>query len=199
MNNIEIIFFEEYKKLDNLCKDLLGSNQGVTQYVNEMEQIPFEKSKLVESWQYDYKMLKHIRWIRNNIAHNNGDSECSESDVQYVKNFYQRIINRTDSFSLINVEIRKAEDNQASKNITNENVDNVVSRDNSNNVFIGITMIALIIILVIFVFSFLTLLHAFTIIYIAITKVSIIITIIGIIEYENGSCKLTDTSILMPF
>ena len=151
MNNIEIIFFEEYKKLDNLCKDLLGSNQGVTQYVNEMEQIPFEKSKLVESWQYDYKMLKHIRWIRNNIAHNNGDSECSESDVQYVKNFYQRIINRTDSFSLINVEIRKAEDNQASKNITNENVDNVVSRDNSNNVFIGITMIALIIILVIFV------------------------------------------------
>ena len=35
--------------------------------------------------------------------------------------------------------------------ITNENVDNVVSRDNSNNVFIGITMIALIIILVIFV------------------------------------------------
>ena len=38
MNNIEIIFFEEYKKLDNLCKDLLGSNQGVTQYVNEMEQ-----------------------------------------------------------------------------------------------------------------------------------------------------------------
>ena len=99
MNYIEIIFFEEYKKLDNLCKDLLGSNQGITQYVNEMEQIPFEKSKLVESWQYDYKMLKHIRWIRNNIAHNNGDSECSESDVQYVKNFYQRIINRTDSFS----------------------------------------------------------------------------------------------------
>ena len=30
-------------------------------------------------------------------------------------------------------------------------MDNVVSRDNSNNVFIGITMIALIIILVIFV------------------------------------------------
>ena len=54
-------------------------------------------------------MLKHIRWIRNNIAHNNGDSECSESDVQYVKNFYQRIINRTDSFSLINAEIRKAD------------------------------------------------------------------------------------------
>ncbi len=30
MDNTEIIFFAEYKKLDNLCKDLLGSNQGIT-------------------------------------------------------------------------------------------------------------------------------------------------------------------------
>ena len=28
MNNIEIIFFEEYKKLDNLCKDLLGATDS---------------------------------------------------------------------------------------------------------------------------------------------------------------------------
>ena len=102
MNNIEIIFFEEYKKLDNLCKDLLGSNQGVTQYVNEMEQIPFEKSKLVESWQYDYKMLKHIRWIRNNIAHNNEYSGCNKDDVENIKNFYQQIIEQKDPFSIIN-------------------------------------------------------------------------------------------------
>ena len=39
MTNIEITFFEEYKKLDNLCKDLLGSNQGITQYVNEYMQL----------------------------------------------------------------------------------------------------------------------------------------------------------------
>ena len=39
MYNIEIIFFEEYKKLDNLCKDLLGSNQEVTQYENEYMQL----------------------------------------------------------------------------------------------------------------------------------------------------------------
>ena len=34
----ELDLYKEYKKLDNLCKDLLGSNQGITQYVNEMEQ-----------------------------------------------------------------------------------------------------------------------------------------------------------------
>lgn len=47
MNNIEIIFFEEYKKLDNLCKDLLGSNQGITQYVNEMEKYHLRKANLL--------------------------------------------------------------------------------------------------------------------------------------------------------
>ena len=30
MNNIERTFFEEYIKLDNLCKDLLNSNRGVS-------------------------------------------------------------------------------------------------------------------------------------------------------------------------
>ncbi|WP_290851594.1 DUF6548 family protein [Eubacterium sp. LMAG:50] len=44
MNNIEITFFEEYKKLDNLCKDLLGSNQGITQYVNEYMQLIIRRS-----------------------------------------------------------------------------------------------------------------------------------------------------------
>ena len=30
MNDIENRFFEQYKKLDNLCKDLLNSKQGVS-------------------------------------------------------------------------------------------------------------------------------------------------------------------------
>ena len=44
MNNIEITYFEEYKKLDNLCKYLLGSNQGITQYVNEYMQLIIRRS-----------------------------------------------------------------------------------------------------------------------------------------------------------
>ena len=33
MNDIENKFFEKYKELDSLCKDVLNSNQGVTQYI----------------------------------------------------------------------------------------------------------------------------------------------------------------------
>lgn len=133
MNNIEIIFFEEYKKLDNLCKDLLGSNQGVTQYVNEMEQIPFEKSKLVESWQYDYKMLKHIRWIRNNIAHNNECSGCSKSDVKSVKDFYKKIINQKDPFSVIAQNSRELQRSNNKNYNTKRTDETAVYRENNSN------------------------------------------------------------------
>lgn len=75
MNNTENRFFEQYKKLDNLCKDLLNNNQGVSAYIKEMEKIPIFERQLVKSWDSDYKMLKHIRWIRNNIAHSDYSSE----------------------------------------------------------------------------------------------------------------------------
>ena len=54
----------------------------------------------VDSWDYDYKMLKHVRWVRNNIAHGNGSSECSENDIKYVKDFYQRIMQQKDRHKL---------------------------------------------------------------------------------------------------
>ena len=73
MNNTENRFFEQYKKLDNLCKDLLNNNQGVSAYIKEMEKIPIFERQLVKSWDSDYKMLKHIRWIRNNIVKTSSD------------------------------------------------------------------------------------------------------------------------------
>lgn len=102
MDNIEIEFFEEYKKLDNLCKDLFRSNLGVTKYIEEMEKTPFIDRRLVNSWNNYYDMLKHVKWIRNNIAHNNEYSGCNKDDVENIKNFYQQIIEQKDPFSIIN-------------------------------------------------------------------------------------------------
>ena len=102
MDNIEIEFFEEYKKLDNLCKDLFRSNRGVTKYIEEMEKTPFIDRRLVNSWNNYYDMLKHVKWIRNNIAHNNEYSGCNKDDVENIKNFYQQIIEQKDPFSIIN-------------------------------------------------------------------------------------------------
>jgi hypothetical protein len=129
MNNIEIAFFEEYKKLDNLCKDVLNSEKGVTDYIEEMERTPYQKSSLVPSWERDYKDLKHVRWVRNDIAHGNEESECDRNDIDFVRQFYKRIMNQTDPFSMI----RKAEKSKRKVSSQPVKQPKVQSRDNSGN------------------------------------------------------------------
>lgn len=49
-------------------------------------------------------MLKHVRWIRNQFAHEIGTLEsdiCTINDLNYIKDFYDRIQNGTDPFTLI--------------------------------------------------------------------------------------------------
>ena len=133
MDNIEILFFEEYKKLDNLCKDLFKSDRGVSQYIEEMECTPFTKSRLVESWQDDYKMLKHVRWIRNNIAHNNECSGCSKSDVKSVNDFYKKIINQKDPFSVIAQNSRELQRSNNKNYNTKRTDETAVYRENNSN------------------------------------------------------------------
>lgn len=133
MDNIEILFFEEYKKIDNLCKDLFKSDRGVSQYIEEMECTPFTKSRLVESWQDDYKMLKHVRWIRNNIAHNNDYSGCNKSDVKSVKDFYKKIINQKDPFSVIAQNSRELQRRNNKNYNTKRTDETAVYRENNSN------------------------------------------------------------------
>jgi hypothetical protein len=111
MNENEIRFFEEYKKLDNLCRDLLSSEKGVTSYIEEMDNTPLSKQLLVSDFDETYKMLKHVRWVRNDIAHGNGNSECEQADIDFVCDFYKKILSRTDPFAII----RKAENEAAKK------------------------------------------------------------------------------------
>ena len=105
MLNINIVFLEEYKRLDSLLKDFSeGDEAGVTKYINQMDITPMDKQLLVESWYYDYKALKHLRWVRNKLAHDEGslDEElCTEDDINWLKGFYQRILDKDDPFSII--------------------------------------------------------------------------------------------------
>lgn len=93
-------FMESYKHLDNLCKDMNGI--GVTGYIKDMEQ---EKNGdfYVAIWKEDYRKLKHYRYIRNQIAHENDVNEnnlCSAGDTAWLDSFYQRILAQTDPLAL---------------------------------------------------------------------------------------------------
>ena len=95
-------FMEAYKKLDNLCKDLFTSDVGITEYISCMEQCS-RGALYADNWQNDYFALKHYRYIRNKIAHENDATEealCTDTDVLWINGFYQRIINQTDPLTL---------------------------------------------------------------------------------------------------
>ena len=93
-------FIKSYKYLDNLCRDMNGI--GVTGYIKDMEDTPSGEFH-VFGWKQDYLLLKHYRYIRNQIAHENyADEEnmCSSEDTAWLDNFYARIMNQTDPLAL---------------------------------------------------------------------------------------------------
>lgn len=100
MNQRDNTFFEAYKRLDRLCRDILNCQNGVSEYIQQMDKTP-QAQYTVTNWEKDYKMLKHIRWVRNQIAHDTSDAPFStEADLEFTNAFYDRIINQNDPFIL---------------------------------------------------------------------------------------------------
>ena len=96
MNAVQIELLEEYKYVDSLCRDMLSAEKGVTAYIEQMEATqPVVRYKIV-GWDDDYRKLKHIRWLRNKIAHSTGNVECMPSDVAWLKTFHNRLLTQHD-------------------------------------------------------------------------------------------------------
>ena len=93
-------FMSAYKHLDNLCKQINGV--GVSGYIDDMDTNP-DASFNVPGWKDDYRKLKHYRWIRNQIAHEDyADEEnmCECGDTEWIEQFYDRLFNQTDPLTL---------------------------------------------------------------------------------------------------
>ena len=104
MLTLNLEFQEEYKRLDRLCKDYLSSAEGVSEYIRQMEATPWSNRLYVFTWEDDYKQLKHVRWVRNQLAHEVGTLNsdiCTEDDLDWVQSFYNRILNGSDPFTII--------------------------------------------------------------------------------------------------
>jgi hypothetical protein len=66
-----------YKRLEQLCGDLLNDDCCISAYIDKMYDTP-DGARLVKGWRDDLKQLKHYRWIRNRIAH---EPNCSEAEM----------------------------------------------------------------------------------------------------------------------
>ncbi len=108
MGNLYYEFFEKFKRLDRLCRDIYGSTPdnklGVTLYLEDMEQNSYQGALKVTNWTSDYTHLKRVRNLRNEIAHSDEPLDydlCTEEDIDFVESFRERILNQTDPLALL--------------------------------------------------------------------------------------------------
>ena len=106
--NLNIQFFEEFKSLDDVCKDLYGkaidNKLGVTMYLEDMDTNAYRGISKVPGWGSDYRKLKMARNLRNDLAHSRTsflDEMCTKEDVDFVRSFKLRIFNQTDPIALL--------------------------------------------------------------------------------------------------
>ena len=94
-------FLNSYKRLENLCNDIYGQENGVTAYIDDMEKNR-RGAIYVRGWNEDLIRLKNYRHIRNQIAHEKDIYEedvCDEDDEEWLELFRERIMNGTDPIS----------------------------------------------------------------------------------------------------
>lgn len=101
MLRAEEALFDEYKRVDNICRDMFLSQRGISQYITEMEQKSFHGRSIVPSWDMDYRKLKRVRWLRNQIAHEASTTDCNEEDVAWLEEFHSRLLEQRNPLALL--------------------------------------------------------------------------------------------------
>lgn len=121
---LNITFQEEYKRLDKLCKECFSSLDGVSEYIRQMESSQYSLQRFGVSWKSDYQMLKHIRWIRNQLSHEVGTLQsdiCSQEDLDFVTTFYSKIMNCADPLAQMRILKENERKTQREKHIDSIN------------------------------------------------------------------------------
>ncbi len=107
MTDVEARFLDEYKMVDAFCKRVCGGEKGVTDYLNTMKEYFPYGERVLPNWKRDYEAIKRLRYIRNLIGHEVGDSGCREADYLELQKLHLRFLRREDPLALL----KKAEYN----------------------------------------------------------------------------------------
>ena len=104
MGDLNSVFLEEFKRLDKILREMYQGEKGVTNYIHDMKSIPVYESRQIPNWKHDLKRLKELRDIRNQLSHEVGTLNvemCTQEDIRWLKEFYRRIIRRSDPLALL--------------------------------------------------------------------------------------------------
>ena len=92
MNKNNVLFLNEYKKLNDMCRDNLELSEGIAAYIKEMEASEGPK-KNIDGWVDDYHALNKCLHISNILEDEAlvDRAQCTKQDVAWLKKFQQRI------------------------------------------------------------------------------------------------------------
>ena len=105
MSNLNYVFLEEFKYLDKFCQEIYGTEKGVTSYIDDMKNVPEYERRAIPNWDSDLKRLIHLRHLRNQLCHELGTLNkdmCTQSDIDWLKQFYNRFFDESDPMTLLN-------------------------------------------------------------------------------------------------
>lgn len=100
MNECALDYLESYKRLDQLCRDMFRSKDGVTEYINQMDRV-ISRINSKPDWRNFYSRLKYQRRLRNDLVHNTECSECTEEDIDEIEYFFDLILKQEDPLACI--------------------------------------------------------------------------------------------------
>lgn len=124
MNAVHINFLEEFKYVDKVCREMYNAPNGVSAYIEQMDSAPMAVRYRIAGWDDDYRRLKHIRWLRNQIAHNTEYVECTQADLDWLKTFHNRLLTQQDPLAMAYRVTREAQQNKPQK--FKETIPNIV-------------------------------------------------------------------------
>ena len=100
MNECTMDYIDSYKRLDQLCRDMFRTKDGVTEYINQMDRV-ISRINSKRDWRNFYSRLKYQRRLRNNLVHNTDCSECTEEDIDEIEYFFELILKQEDPLAYI--------------------------------------------------------------------------------------------------
>lgn len=109
-------FFDAYKRLDKLCKEIYGDG-GVSSYIDDMYSKDDKQARHVRFWFEYRKQLVEMRRKRNILAHEDVSNQVSEpEDVTWLEDFRQNIMARRDPIALYSrTNLKEVKSKKASK------------------------------------------------------------------------------------
>ena len=100
MDECVLDYLDSYKRLDQLCRDMFRSKDGVTEYINQMDRV-ISRINSKQGWRDFYSRLKYQRRLRNNLVHSTECSECTEEDIDEIEYFFELILKQEDPLAYI--------------------------------------------------------------------------------------------------